>query len=120
MTQTFAEDIMYDRQNLAWSIALRCLLGSFVGFVVFGALNEAADPDTRLWLSAAMAGSGFLFLGAGLTIWWYAIRFYMRVNHELGLTRSVAYLLIVVGCGWIAAFVFIWLEGQDRFFGRAS
>ena len=78
------------------------------------------DLETPPWLTregAAVSTIGFL--AGGVILWGYAIKFYVRILHELDVKWSGIYLVILIGLNWLSPFIFIAMRGREQFFGEA-
>ena len=110
---------MFLRRNSLWSTAQYSLLCGFVGMIGILAIASITDPNIPSWLPLVSKIPLLIFGFGGLITWGYGIKFYARVNQELGVKRSAIYLVIVVCFNWISPYIYIALEGKDRFFDRA-
>ncbi len=103
-----------------WKIGRNLLLASFgclILLVITAEILNAADSTWLLTIGNLICVP--LLIGA-IIVWAFAIRFYARVHQDLGVTRSAVYLAILICMNWVSPFIFIAVEGRDRFFGIST
>ena len=88
--------------------------------MILATTAELVGNKISAWIPIIGNVIGILFVVGGIIVWSFGIRFYARVHEQLGVTRSAIYLAILIGMNWLSSFIFIAVEGRDRFFGAPT
>ena len=98
--------------------------------LVLGVLGMLAIVISAAWLdfqgksdseiNSAMQLASSIVLGVGfagaIIVWLFALKFYRRRDFYFSPKQSAMYILILFCLSWLAPFIFIHLEGRERFF----
>ena len=99
-----------------WKIGRNLLLGALGSFMLLVISAEILNAVESTWFALLGSLICIPFLIGAVTVWAFAVRFYVRVHEDLGVTRSAIYLAVLVCMNWVSPFIFIALEGRHRFF----
>ncbi len=102
-----------------WSVGQIFASIGLVSALALAGFAASRHTDSPAWLETAAFASTVLLLIGALILWMYSLRFYCRIQRNLGVMRSAIYLAFLIGLSWLSPVAFMILEGKERFFELA-
>lgn len=109
-----------------WKIGTRLQILSILGMV--GICVAAAYLDIQGHLPGTIESKLLIpsfvmlsiFVAGSIIVWLFALKFYRKRSFFFSPVQSSMYLLLLICLLWLAPYVFIWIEGRERFFDFES